>query len=249
MLDVREWGYCPRLEDQHDCPWGTPNHEVFLERDEPPANEFSNYDFETYDERADEDYDDSDAQSYGSDSSMDSSDSGAEDVPEEDSSPLPAWRKDNIYDILKSSSSICHSNNEIRAHWDRAMHLHFSESLTPEVSQILQTAAIDAGLDRNVLIKHHASIYIKNRCMAVLVAHLLASLPNLQHLLMVFTEPGYWTPEEKAIQQMLEKSFENEDGVVLQNLETVDICSALRKFSHPSFLRCELILSTRSRSR
>lgn len=235
MLDVREWGNCPRLEDQHGCPWGTPNYEVFPEMDEDPTNRFSNYNFETYNEGADEDYEDSDAQSYGSHSSADHSDSGAEDIPEEDLGPLPAWRKDDIYEILKSSSSICRSRNEIRAHWDRAMHLHFSESLTPEVSQILQTAAVDAGLDRDILIKHHASIYTKNRAMAVLVAYVLASLPNLQHLLMVFTEPGYWTPEEEAIQQMLDNSFEDEESVVLQNLKTVDICSALRQFNYPPF--------------
>jgi hypothetical protein len=102
--------------------------------------------------------------------------------------------------------------------------------LTPEISQLLQTAAIEAGLGQDALLKHHASVYTKNRNFAVLVAHLLASLPNLQHLFMVFTEPDYWTSEQKAIPRMLNESFENGDNGILQNLETLHISSALRQF-------------------
>jgi hypothetical protein len=113
------------------------------------------------------------------------------------------------------------------------MYLHLPETLTQEVSQLFRTVAIEAGLDRDVLVKHHASVYTENRNFAVLIAHLLASLPNLQHLFMVFTEPDYWTEEQKAIPRMLEEAFNNEDNQILQSLETLHISSALRQFKYP----------------
>jgi hypothetical protein len=89
--------------------------------------------------------------------------------------------------------------------------LHLPETLTPKVLLILQMAAEGAGLDQDVLLKHHVSIFTKQGDFAVLVAYMLASLPNLRHLFIVFTEPGYWRTEQKAIQRMLEDSFEYED--------------------------------------
>ena len=86
------------------------------------------------------------------------------------------------------------------------------------------------GLDRHLLLKYHASIYTMTRDFAVLVAHLLASLPNLQHLYMVFPEPRFGRTEQNAIQRMLETSFEAPENTMLEKLETLHICSALREF-------------------
>ncbi|KAE9370888.1 hypothetical protein N431DRAFT_42898 [Stipitochalara longipes BDJ] len=232
VLDVREWGHCPRLENQYGCPWTDEGEWVNIkyddakERDQDWGYRLANYLFED-DGAADEDYEDSDAQSYGSDSSEEFSDSDAEDGSDMDMDQLVVDRADDLYSILKSSSRICPSNNEMRAFWDRAMYLHLSATLAPDVSQHLQTAATEAGLDQDVLLKHYASVYTKNGNFAVLVAYLLASLPNLQHLFMVFTEPDYWTSEQKAIQRMLDESFKNEDNAMLKNLETLHISSAL----------------------
>ena len=113
------------------------------------------------------------------------------------------------------------------------MYLHLPKRLTPDISHLLRMAAISAGLKQDVLVKHHASVYTEKAQFAVLVAHLLASLPNLQHFFMVFTEWDYWNSEQRAIQIMLNKSFEKGDNTVLQSLETLHISSALRQFQGP----------------
>ncbi len=161
----------------------------------------------------------------------------AEGGSEDDIGQLVADQEPDLYTILRSFSKSCLSGDELRAYWDRAIRLHFLEILAPEISQMLQRAAIEAGLDRNTLLKHHASVYTKKRNFAVLIGFLLASLPNLRHLFVVFREPSYWTLEQRAIQRMLEESFENKDEAILQNLETLHICSALRQFRHSSIPR------------
>lgn len=233
-LDLREWGNCPELEYLHGCPWtdpfqwfNPPEYEI-EERDKNWGYLFENYDFGKQ-EGTDEDYDDSDAQSFGSDSSEEYSDSDAKNVPEDELGALHASERGDVRELLIDCSKMCQSMHETRTYWDRALHVHFPETLTTEDSQFLQKAAIEAGLDRNVLLKHHASIYTKIRGMVVLIAHLLASLPNLQHLSMVVPEHEFWTAEQQAIQTMLENSFENENNAVLQRLETLHICSALRQ--------------------
>jgi hypothetical protein len=237
-LDVREWGHCRRLENEYGCPWSDKREWVNIKYEDVKERlEDWGYHLPDYLSGevggADEDYEDSDAQSNGSDSSEEFSGSDAEDGSDVDVEQLITDREDDLYSILKSSSRTSASNNEMRALWDRAMYLHLPETLTQEVSQLFRTVAIEAGLDRDVLVKHHASVYTENRNFAVLIAHLLASLPNLQHLFMVFTEPDYWTEEQKAIPRMLEEAFNNEDNQILQSLETLHISSALRQFKYP----------------
>jgi len=234
-LDVREWGHCRRLENEYGCPWSDESKWVNImyddakEREKDWGHKYPEYLLED-DGATDEDYEDSDAQNYGSDSSEEFSDSDTEDRSDVEIQQLIVDREDEFYAVFRFTSRMCPSDNEMRTFWDRAMYLHLPETLTPEISHFLRTAAIEAGLDPDVLLKHHASVYTKNGHFAVLVAHLLASLPNLQHLFMVFTEPDYWTSEHKAIQMMLNQSFAEENNAVLQSLETLHISSALRQF-------------------
>ena len=236
-LDVREWGHCPRLENEYGCPWSDESKWVNIMYDDVKDREKDwGYDLPDYlledDGGTDEDYEDSDAESYGSGTSEEFSDSDAEEGS--DAEGLILDQEDDVYSVLRSSSKMRSSNSDKRAFWDRAMYLHLPETLTLNMSQFLRKAATEAGLDQEVLLRHHASVYTKHGNFAVLVAHLLASLPNLQHLFMVFTEPDYWTAEQKAIQTMLNESFENGDDSILQSLKTLHISSGLRPFSCPS---------------
>jgi hypothetical protein len=237
-LDIREWGHCERVEDQYGCPWNPSAkfNKVYNDAEQrikdwghrPIDCEFED------DGAADEDYEDSDAQSYGSDSSVEGSDSSTEGTQEVELAQLLADQQHDIYSYLQYGSKHCSSNNELRTYWDNAMYLHVSEKLTPEALHILQSADIGFDLDRAVLLKHHASVYTETRNFAVLVAYLLASLPNLQHLYMVFPEPRYGSNDQDAIQRMLETSFETEENTMLEKLETLHIASALRESTPPS---------------
>jgi hypothetical protein len=242
VLDIREWGDCPQLEYEHGCPWTDPFQwfhgpidDKTEERDEDWESQFRNYDFEK-EEGTDEEYQDSDAQSSRSDSSEEYSDSDAEDLSEDNLGQVISDQSMDICSILRASSSLCRSSKEVRAFWDRVMRLHLPETLPPDVLLVLQVAAEEAGLDRDILLKHHASIYAKKADFAVLVACLLASLPNVRHLFIVFTEPSSWRTEQKEIQRMLNDSFKNEKTGILRSLETLQICSALRQSIYPPLI-------------
>jgi hypothetical protein len=143
-------------------PWyNNPMDDKTEERDEDWESQFRNYNFEK-EGGTDEDYQSSDGQSYESYSSEEYSDSDAEDLPEDNLGQIVADKSKGIYNILRASSSLCRSSNEVRAHWDRAMRLHLPKALTPEVSLVLQMAAEEAGLDRDFF-SNIMSLFLQTR--------------------------------------------------------------------------------------
>lgn len=106
-----------------------------------------------------------------------------------------------------------------------------------EIKGILRKAAENYDIeDSEFLVNHYAAMHATED--DTLLAILISSLPNLITMFIAMTDNGEWysthleDPNERftPLSLFVKQVSENPESHILRNLETVYICSALRKY-------------------